>query len=267
MAKTKPNNPLGGKSYDADFIYKFFEGSAYRIFGPLFVKLPFSHIFITAIGFPLFGLPAVYFFSLGKHWSYLVGLIMALSHSTLDWMDGFVAKSRGINSIMGAWLDGALDITWQYLLVAGMVAGVYRSKGLDPIWVFIGLASLVSLVVANNFGNTFRDRFDFKFRSNVTDFREEILKSKKSGLLDLIVLQILAPTHFIFSFLFTIRYQIVVGVFSNRMDIILISILATQTIRAVSLFFTYALFLDRLDRPGRPVKAVVKALTHREITS
>ena len=168
-------------------------------------------------------------------------------------------------SIMGTWLDGALDVIWQNLLVAGLILGVYNSKNQSHLWVVIGLASMVSLVVANNLGNTFRDKFDFKFRSTVTDFRNEIKKNKKSGLLDLTMLQILAPTHFLFNFLFTIRYQIVVGGFLNRMDIVLISIAVTQTIRAAALFFTYALFLDRLDRPGRRKRVVVLALEHREI--
>lgn len=261
----KPKNNSSGKSYDADFLYHFFEGSAYRIFGPLFVKLPFSHMFITVAGFPLFGLPAVYFFTLGTHFGYLIGLALAYAHSVFDWMDGFVAKARGINSITGAWLDGALDVIWQNLLVAGLVLGVYNSKNHDPLWVVIGLASFVSLVVANNLGNTFRDKFDFKFRSTVTDFRNEITRNKKSGLLDHTVLQILAPTHFIFNFLFTIRYQLVVGGLLNRMDVVLISILIAQTIRASSLFFTYALYMDRFDRPGRPMWVVVRALVAREV--
>ena len=92
--------PTSGKLYDTDFIYNISEAVSYRFFGPLFTRLPFDHIQITFLGFFLNGLPAVYFFSLGTHLGYLLGILFCITYSIFDWMDGYVAKSRGIKSIM-----------------------------------------------------------------------------------------------------------------------------------------------------------------------
>ena len=126
-----------------------------------------------------------------------------------------------------------------------------------------GLFALVSLGVANNIGGTIRDNFDFKFRSTLTDFRRLITRNKKTGILDLLCLQILAPTHFLFNFLFTVRYQLLAGALLNRMDIVMILILVTQSTRALALSTAYALYLNRdSERRNRPI---VQALAVRVV--
>ncbi|MEK7064525.1 MAG: CDP-alcohol phosphatidyltransferase family protein [Patescibacteria group bacterium] len=259
--KAKKNT--AGKVYDTDFLYKISESLSYRLFGPLFAKLPFSHIQITVANFFTSGLASVYFFTLGTHWGYLLGIFLCFTYSILDWMDGFVAKSRGIQSALGGWLDPALDYVWQHLLVAGLVLGVYQSKDQNYPWLVIGMASLVSLVVANYIGDIFRDKFDFKFRSSLADFRDEITTNKKIGWVDLLGLEILAPTNFISIFLFTIRYQLILGALLNRMDIVMLIILGTQMIRSVVLFYTYALYLDH--REGASARVIVRALERRKV--
>lgn len=252
-----------GKVYDADFLYKISEWLSYRIFGPLFVRLPFSHTQITVVNFFTNGLASVYFFTPGTHAGYLWGIFFCFTYSILDWMDGFVAKSRGIQSILGAWLDPALDYVWQHMLVAGLILGVYQSKDQNYQWLLIGLAALISLLSANYIGEILRDKFDFKFRSSLSDFRKEIISDKKTSLLDLIGLEILAPTNFIFIFLFTIRYQLIFGALVNRMDMVLLLILIAQLTRAFMLFYIYSLYLDHLQ--GAPARVIVRALARRKV--
>ncbi len=257
------NNSLSGKVYDTDFIYNITEALSYRLFGKLFVWLPLTPNQITFFGFLLNGLPAVYFFSLGTHLGYLVGVLFCITYAVFDWMDGFVAKSKGLSSHAGGFLDPMLDYVWQHSLVAGLALGVYNSKGQSYLWLVLGFFTLVSLVVANHVGVIFRDKFDFKFRSNLGDFRNEITKNKKRDIFDLLVMQIQAPTSFIFNFLFTIRYPLFFGALFNLMDIVLLLILFTQFTRALSLSITYALYLDR-EATGTK-RAVIRALEPREL--
>lgn len=259
MKKEKPV----GKVYDTDFIYHITESLSYKFFGKLFVWLPLTPNQITFFGFLLNGLPSAYLFSLGTHIGYLIGILFCIAYAIFDWMDGFVAKSKGLGSNSGGFLDPMFDFIWQHLLVAGLALGVYNSKGQSYPWLVLGFLTLVSMVVANHNGVIFRDKFDFKFRSTLTDFREEITKNKKTNLFDLLGMQILAPTHFIFNFLFTIRYPLVVGAILNKMDIIMLFILLAQTTRAAVLFITYTLFLDREKASAK--RPIIHALEHREI--
>lgn len=252
-----------GKVYDTDFLYKISEGLSYRLFGPLFARLPFDHIQITVANFFTSGLASVYFFTLGTHLGYLLGIFFCFTYSILDWMDGYVAKSRGIQSVLGAWLDPALDYVWQHLLVAGLVLGVFQSKGQNYPWLVVGLTALVSLVAANYVGEIFRDKFDFKFRSGLSEFRKEVVSNSRTNWFDLLGLEILAPTNFISILIFTIRYLLILGALLNRMDFVIIVILGAQVIRSFVLFYTYALYLNHLE--GAPARVIVRALAHRKI--
>lgn len=257
------NTSTTGKVYDTDFIYNISETLSYKFFGKFFLWLPLTPNQITFFGFLLNGLPAAYFFSLGTRFGYLIGILFCIIYSIFDWMDGFVAKNKGLSSNAGGFLDPMFDFIWQHLLIAGLALGVYNSKGQSYQWLVLGFLTLVSMVVANHIGVIFRDKFDFKFRSTLTDFRKEIKKDKRTDLFDLLVMQILAPTHFIFNFIFTIRYPLVFGAILNKMDLTMLFILLTQTTRAASLFLTYTLYLDR-DKAFTK-RPIIRALEPREI--
>lgn len=262
MAKSK-NNLAIGRLYETDFIYNFNEAISYKLFGRLFLLLPFTPNQITALGFLLNGLPSIYFFSIGTHLGYLLGILFSLTYSIFDWMDGYIAVNKNLKSNAGGFLDPMFDFIWQHLLIASLVLGVYNSKNQNYTWLVIGLATLVSLVVANYIGEIFKEKFDFKFRSLLGDFRKEIRQNKRSDLLDLLDLQILAPTHFIFGLLFTIRYLLVIGAIFNRMDIVIIFILIQQLVRATALISTYILYLNRI--PNSSCRPIIKALESRTI--
>lgn len=257
------DNPASGRLYETDFIYNFNEAVSYKLFGRLFLLLPFSPNQITALGFLLNGLPSIYFFSLGTHLGYLLGILFSLTYSIFDWMDGYIAVNKNMKSNAGGFLDPMFDFIWQHLLIASLVLGVYNSKNQNYIWLVIGLTSLISLVVANYIGEIFKEKFDLKFRSLLGDFRKEILRNKKSGFLDLLGLQILAPTNFIFGLLFTIRYLLVIGAITNRMDIVIVFIMIQQIVRATALISTYVIYLNRI--PNNSRRPIIKALESRAI--
>jgi len=254
---------IGDKLYDADFIYKIAERYSYRIFGPIFSRLPFSSNQVTLLNFLTNNFAAVYFFTLGTHVGYLLGIFFCLTSAVFDWMDGFVARAKATKSKAGYWLDPALDYIWQHSLAAALVIGVYISKNQNIIWLYLGMLMLVSLIAANYIGTTFKDKFDFKFRSSLTLFKEKIINSKSSTIIDTLFLEIQAPTNFLTLSFFTIRYPLMLGAIFNRMDIIIILILISSTIKTLVLFYVHYLYLDR-HLFSKPLP-VIKALEEREI--
>ena len=249
------------KIYDADFIYKFAEKVSYLIFGPVFRIIPLTPNQITLFNFFVNNLSAVYFFSLGTHLGYLIGLFFCFISAVFDWMDGWVARTKELSSKAGGWLDPATGFIWQHLLVAAIVLGVYNSQEGNYYWLLFGLLMYSGVVIANYLGNLFNDKFDFSFRTSLHDFRKSIYQSKKSTWYDKLVVEILAPTSFLTFFLFTIRYPIMFGAITNKMEVSMVIISITSLIKAVFLFITYFLYLERESR--KPL-VIIKSLETRE---
>ncbi len=243
-----------GKVCDHDQILNSFNGKlAVGVFGPIFSRLPFSPNQITVFNFFTNDLLSVYFFSRGTHKDNLIGLFFCGLSAIADKLDGFIARKRGLTSELGGWLDAILDSVWQNMLVGAIVFGVFTSKGNSPLWLAIGLFASVSLVISNRLRSLYRDKFDLGFHSNVYDFRERISSDEDTTTLGKLFLQIIAPTNFFFLFLFTIRYFIVLGVLTNRMDVTLMMIAASCFFRAIVLFSVYVLFLaDEKEESRRP---------------
>jgi phosphatidylglycerophosphate synthase len=254
---------ISDKLYDADFIYKIAEKYSYLIFGPIFSRLPFSSNQVTLLNFLTNNLAAVYFFTLGTHAGYLLGIFFCLTSAIFDWMDGFVARVKVTKSKAGYWLDPALDYVWQHSLAAALVIGVYLSKNQNIVWLYIGMFMLASLIAANYIGTTYKDKFDFRFRSSLTVFKKKIINSKNSTIIDTLFLEIQAPTNFLTLSFFTIRYPLIIGAIFNRMDIIILLMLISSIIKALVLFYVHYLYLDR-HLFSKPL-LIVKALEEREI--
>ena len=252
---------LNKHNKSADFIYLFAEKVAHWLFAGIFHRLPFTPNQITVINFFINNLGAVIFFSLGKYWANLVALAFIVSSIIWDWMDGAVARKRGLSSKGGAFLDPILDFIWQNLLVVGIIFGVLRIKNGNPLWLIIGLLALFSLVVINHLGNIYGRDFGFCFRGDYDELMKEVDLNKKSGLFDKVCLEMLTYRKFPFIFLFTIRYPLLLGALFNRLDIFLILLLVTSLFKGISLFYLYFLFLGA-DRKKKN-RVIVEALIHR----
>lgn len=237
----------------ADFIYLFAEKIAYRFFADFFYKLPFSANQLSIINFFINNLGAVVFFSLGRYWANLVGVFFLVSSAIFDWMDGAVARKKGLASEGGGFLDSTLDYIWQNLLVAAIIFGVFTSKGGDLFWLVIGLLAFVSLVMNNHLGAIYGDNFGFGFRGDYDELIKKIDSSKKTGIFDRLALEMLTYRKFPFIFLFTIRYPLLLGALLNRLDIFLIFLLLTSLFKAVFLIYLYYLFLEACRRKKNPV--------------
>lgn len=245
----------------ADFAYLFTEKIAHKLFDPIFLKSPLTTKNITWINFFVNDLGAVLFFSLGKYWANLVALAFVVAAVIWDWMDGMVAREKKQSSKGPAFLDPALDFIWQHLIVAGIAIGVYRNSGNNFVWVIIGYFALVSLLCANYFIEIFDKKFGFGFRGDYDEFIKEVEQDKKTDWVDKLILEVLTLRKFIFIFIFTIRYSLLLGAVFNRLDIFLIFVALSYFIRTILLFYIYYFYLESGKRERNRI--LVVALINR----
>lgn len=245
----------------ADFAYLFTEKIAHKYFDKLFLKSPLTSKQITLVNFFVFDLAAVVFLTIGKYWANLLALAFIIAAVIWDWMDGMVAREKKQSSKGPAFLDPALDFIWQHLIVAGIAIGVFRSSGGNFLWVVVGYLALVALVSANYFIEIFDKKFGFGFRGDYDEFIKEVEQNKKAGFIDKFILEILTLRKFIFIFIFTIRYTLLLGVIFNRLEIFLLFVLISYLIRTISLFYVYYSYLESKEKKEGPV--IIKALINR----
>lgn len=246
----------------ADFAYLFTEKIAHRFFDKLFLKSPLTTKQITLVNFFVFDLGAVAFFCIGKYWANLVALGFIIAAVIWDWMDGMVAREKKQSSKGPAFLDPALDFIWQHLLVAGVAIGVYRAMNGNFTWLVVGYFAILSLLCANYFIEIFDKKFGFGFRGDYIDFIKDVEQEKKVDMIDKFALEMLTLRKFIFIFIFTVRYVLLLGVILNRLEIFLLFISLSYFVRTIFLFYLYYSFLESGKKEDR---AIVKALVHRRV--
>ena len=72
---------------------------------------------------------------------FLLGGVLALISSTFDGADGMLARSKGLSSRRGAFLDLSLDRVVDWAIYLGVVVGTYRAGA--PLWLLgMGLVAL-----------------------------------------------------------------------------------------------------------------------------
>ncbi|MBW2037718.1 MAG: CDP-alcohol phosphatidyltransferase family protein, partial [Deltaproteobacteria bacterium] len=223
--------------------------------------MPFSPNQITIVNFLTSNLAATYFFSRGTYKDNLRGLFFCAISAISDWMDGMIARKRGLSSKGGAFLDPTLDFVWQNLLVAGIVFGVFINKNQNLFWLATGLLALVSMVMANYLTSVYSDNFGFSFRGEYGAITKKVDSSKRVDIFDKLCLEMLIYRKFSFIFLFTIRYPLLLGALFDRLDLFLILLLFTSLFKVISLFYLYFLFLEADKKKENRV--IIEALRHR----
>lgn len=242
----------------ADFAYIISEKIAYKLFAPIFYKLPFSPNQLSIINFFVNNLPAVIFFSLGKYWANLTAVAFIVCAVVWDWMDGAVARKRALSSKGGTFLDPALDFIWQHLLVAGISVGVYLSSGRNFWWLVTGFLAVVCLAVGNYFIEIFFKEFGFGFRADYDDFFKEVDFSKKATVFDKFTAELLTFRKFIFILVFTVRYPLLLGALTNRLNFFLVFLMISFFVKSLLLFYLYFVYLE-----SKKDSVLVKALINR----
>lgn len=252
---------INKKHKSADFTYILTEKLSYKIFAPIFYRLPFTPNQLTAINFFTFNMASTILFALGKYWANLAAIGLICISTVLDWMDGAVARKRDLKSKAGAFLDHGLDSIWQIILVAGIVFGVYISSRKDIYWLILGLVSLLTLVFNSSVGQLFENEFGFGFYGDYEEIFKKIDSSKKVSWFDRLCLEMLTYRKFPYIFFFTIRYPLLLGALFNRLDWFLVILLVTCFIRGASLFYLYFIYLKLQNTKIKSV--MVEALADR----
>jgi len=204
-------------------------------------KMGISPNQITAINFLFINLPAVYFFSRGNYKFNLLALVFCLFSGLVDYIDGTVARKRGITSGIGEWLDTTLDLIWQIMLLCGISFGVFIAQGQDLIWLATGFLAISGIVTVNYISMEFQERLNLNFYKDSTALNS-VFATGKLDSEDYFYANILAPGKFIFVFLFTIRYLIVLGALFNLLHYALLVIALASAVKSAVLFYIYFLY-------------------------
>jgi phosphatidylglycerophosphate synthase len=177
----------------------------------------------------------------------LIGLFFCLSSAVLDYIDGTIARKRGIKSKLGGWLDATLDLIWQNLLLCAIVYGVFISKEQNILWLIVGFFAIIGVVVSNHMGSEYNRTFGLDLYADSLSLIRNSKENKGATFTDKLFVNIITPTNFLFILFFTIRYFIVIGALFNIMNIVLCAITIFSITKAIVLFYIYILFFQYRD--------------------
>ena len=95
---------------------------------------------LTVFSF-LLGILSVIFFIQGEYFFFILGAIVLQFSQLFDVADGMLARSKGLGSEYGAFLDLFLDRVTDFFLISGISVGVYFHTG-KPELLLIGLLTV-----------------------------------------------------------------------------------------------------------------------------
>lgn len=85
-----------------------------------------------------FGLGAAIVFGLGMDWSFIVGALLLQTSSVIDGADGMLARSKGMGSRYGAFLDLFCDRFIDFFNICGLSIGAFHA-GFQSTVMLLGL--------------------------------------------------------------------------------------------------------------------------------
>lgn len=190
----------------------------------------FNHFITLTIG--------VYFFSVGEHWGWLLGLGVMIINGFLDYLDGDIAKKTGKTGELGVWLDSGFDVIIQNAVMGAIAIGCYN-MGIELVWIIIFFIANA----ANNFISfNYNERFGFdSYRGNEL-FRKYM--DKKGAIFNPFVKNLIDPTGSHFALVvYTFRYFIAVGCLFNVMPMCFKIMTCIATFKWVVMYCLYAMYL------------------------
>lgn len=192
---------------------------------------------ITVFRF-IFGIMiCIFFITKGNYLVSLTAVIILFFLSTLDILDGMVARHKNIQSENGRFLDDSLD----FLLILTLLCSIYFGYFLEQIfwsiifilllfiYIFINmlLVEFDKLGIPNIYQRTFDDNF----------FRNSNIDKTKLNISDKFLIAIIDPNqNFVSGILFNFSYLIFLGFLINQIKLIFL-------IFCISFFFRSFLLL------------------------
>lgn len=190
---------------------------------------------VTAYNFVYTMVFGVWCFASGH---YFAGLFVCLFNGLLDYIDGDLARVTGKKSSLGGWLDTGGDVIIQNSIMAAIAYSLLSGRGHGPI-----PAAVMLYFVGNAAMNliSFHYNATFGFSSHVGSELFRRYMDEKPHLLNRFLKNLIDPTASPVGMIFwTVRYWIVIGVFSGRMDIAFLIITALTTFKWIAMYVIYA---------------------------
>lgn len=140
------------------FYYKFIKRPiSYPMTWFVYKKTNLTPNVLTYIGF-VFALLSALFFSLGTYACIVAGVILFFLYEVFDDFDGIIARSKGIRSRRGGWLDILAGCIGKVLVMLGVSLGVFRITG-DPYMLILGLVAIVGATSINSIDHVTKIRY------------------------------------------------------------------------------------------------------------
>lgn len=95
----------------------------------------------------MIGILSAVLFSFNHRGVMFVAIVVLHLSILLDFVDGGVARQKGMTSIRGAWLDSIFDRLIDPLLFLGISCGIYLSSGKPLTWLLCAITILSRLFV------------------------------------------------------------------------------------------------------------------------
>lgn len=221
----------------------------------LLLKTPITSVQTTLVGTFFFVFPAVILFSTGRYYLGLLAIVLLVMAAWFDFADGAIARIKNIRSPLGAWIDPAIDIIAQGLVVLGVIFGAYNSTG-EERWLSVGLVALFGLLASNYIGLEYVNKFGFDSYVGLAPFKENFEKTEKKHFLDGFLRQLIMPTHILATFFYTVRYFVILGAVFNVYWLAVFCLAVILNFRWMVMFIVYVISL----RPEKSQLAVVEVL-------
>lgn len=99
-----------------------------------------NHLTVAAF---VLGLAGAFFFLRGDHRSFIIAAVLIYAGAILDGADGMLARSKGLCTRRGAYLDLYLDRITDFVVLGAMVTGYYYQSGRLGFYILslLGLAA------------------------------------------------------------------------------------------------------------------------------
>ncbi len=217
-----------------DFTHKLYKKYGFA-FTSIFLKLGITPNQLTLANFIITLVGGCWFFSRGTHMGYMLGLGVCALNVLLDYADGDLAKSTKQVSRLGLWLDPATDVILQNAIMAAIGIGANIPPLIVIVYlIFNGALNLVSIQYNNRFG--------FDSYNGSTIFRKYM--DMKPTFINYFFKCLLDPTtNFSATWMYTIRYWIVIGAVLNIMQAAFLVITTYTIFRCTIMYIIYALHL------------------------
>lgn len=128
----------------------------------LFLRTPVSANLVTLWGF-CFALAGAWAFAQGGYFPMVMGALLHYVSALFDHADGVVARLKLQQSSFGCWLETQVDHGSVLVTFAGIFWGLYRA-GENPLWVWLGVATLAGIVSSASALSLHRHRLTAKSR-------------------------------------------------------------------------------------------------------